>query len=87
MKRFFVALMGGTMLLFGVTLLVLPGPGLLVMVGGLAILATEFFWARRVLRNARHAMARARRNSGLRDWLRRAGQLFTRRFRRTELGG
>ena len=50
MKRFFNALIGGTVLLIGLALLVLPGPGLLVIAGGLAILATEFIWARRALR-------------------------------------
>jgi len=72
MKKFFIALIGGTVLLLGAAMLVLPGPGMLVVAGGLAILATEFFWARRVLRNAKGAVARVRRKSGLRDWLRRA---------------
>jgi hypothetical protein len=71
MKKFFIALIGGTVLLMGIVLLVLPGPGLPVLAGGLAILATEFFWARRALRNAKGAVARVRRKSGLRDWLRR----------------
>jgi hypothetical protein len=43
MKKFFIALIGGTVLLMGIVLLVLPGPGLPVLAGGLAILATEFF--------------------------------------------
>ena len=71
MKKFFIALMGGTVVLIGVAMLVLPGPGLLVIAGGLAILATEFIWARRALRNARGAAAKVRRKSGLKEWLRR----------------
>ena len=71
MKKFFIALMGGTVVLIGVAMLVLPGPGLLVIAGGLAILATEFIWARRALRNAKGAVAKARRKSGLKGWLRR----------------
>ena len=71
MKKFFIALIGGTVLLFGVVLLVLPGPGIPVIAGGLAILATEFFWARRALRNAKSTAAKVRRKSGLKDWLRR----------------
>jgi len=70
MKKFFIALIGGTVVLLGVLLLVLPGPGLLVIGGGLAILATEFFWARRVWRHAKGTIARVRRKSGLRSWLR-----------------
>ena len=50
MKRFLIGLMGGTVLLLGVILLALPGPGLLVMLAGLAILATEYAWARRYKR-------------------------------------
>jgi hypothetical protein len=52
-------------------MLVLPGPGMLVIAGGLAILATEFFWVRRALRNAKGTVARVRRKSGLAAWLRR----------------
>jgi hypothetical protein len=58
-------------LLIGLTMLVLPGPGLPIIDAGVAILATEFFWARRAMRRAKGAVARARRKSGLKDWLRR----------------
>jgi len=71
MKKLFIALIGGTVLLVGVALLVLPGPGLLVIAGGLAILATEFFWAKRALRRAKGAVARVRRKSGIKDWVKR----------------
>ena len=71
MKKLFVGLIGGTVLLIGLAMLVLPGPGLPIMAAGLAILATEFFWARRAWRNAKGAMAKARRKSGLKEWLRR----------------
>ena len=71
MKKFFIALMGGTVVLIGVAMLVLPGPGLLVIAGGLAILATEFIWARRAMRHAKGAVAKVRRKSGLKEWLRR----------------
>lgn len=71
MKKFFIALMGGTVILVGIAMPVLPGPGLLVIAGGLALLATEFIWARRALRNAKGTFAKARRKSGLKDWLRR----------------
>ena len=71
MKKFFIALIGGTVLLVGVALLVLPGPGLPIIVAGLAILATEFFWAKRALRRAKDAFAKVRRKSGVKDWLKR----------------
>ena len=41
-KRFSVAIAGGVVLLIGVALLVLPGPGLLLVLAGLVILASEF---------------------------------------------
>ena len=86
MKKFFIALIGGTVLLVGLAMLVLPGPGMLVIAGGLAILATEFFWARRALRNAKGAVTRVRRSSGLRDWLRRAKARWTKKRPYAELG-
>ncbi len=48
-RRIFVVLAGFTLLLVGFLLLFLPGPGLLTIVGGLALLGTEFVWARRLL--------------------------------------
>src|SRR2546429_5970411 len=48
-KRFFKILMGFTLLLAGGIMLVTPGPGWLTIVLGLAVLAAEFVWARRLL--------------------------------------
>jgi len=48
-KRLIVIVVGFTVLLGGVAMLVLPGPAILVIPLGLAILATEFVWARRLL--------------------------------------
>jgi hypothetical protein len=79
MKKFFIALMGGTVLLVGLAMLILPGPGLPIIAAGLAILATEFFWARRVMKRAKSAVARVRRKSGLKDWLRRRRILAARK--------
>ena len=48
-KRVITVIIGMTVLLFGIALLVLPGPAFVVIPIGLAILATEFAWARRTL--------------------------------------
>lgn len=48
-KRIFILLLGAAVLLAGVAMLALPGPGLLVIILGLVILATEFAWAESVL--------------------------------------
>ena len=47
-----VAVVGGTVVLLGVAMIVLPGPAFIVIPLGLAILATEFLWARRWLKRA-----------------------------------
>ena len=44
-----VATIGGTLLAAGVVFLVLPGPGLPLIIAGLAVLATEFAWAQIML--------------------------------------
>jgi uncharacterized protein (TIGR02611 family) len=48
-RRVVVAVVGGTVLLVGVAMIVLPGPAFVVIPLGLAILATEFVWARWLL--------------------------------------
>lgn len=45
-RRIAVALVGGTVLLIGIALIVLPGPAFVVIPVGLAILGLEFAWAR-----------------------------------------
>lgn len=50
-----VAVIGTTAVVLGVIMLVLPGPGLLVIIGGLAILGSEFLWARRLMRKVKRA--------------------------------
>lgn len=44
-----IAIVGVLVVLLGVAMLVLPGPGLLTIIGGLAILALEFPFAQRWL--------------------------------------
>jgi tellurite resistance protein TerC len=48
-RRLLVGVGGGVVLLAGAAMLVLPGPGLVVIAAGLALLASEFLWARRLL--------------------------------------
>jgi uncharacterized protein (TIGR02611 family) len=59
--RLVFAVAGFTVLLAGLAMLVLPGPGLLVIVIGLTILALEFAWAERMLERTVDRMERARR--------------------------
>jgi tellurite resistance protein TerC len=54
-RRIAVALVGGTVLLIGFALIVLPGPAFVVIPVGLAILGLEFAWARQWLRKVRQS--------------------------------
>jgi uncharacterized protein (TIGR02611 family) len=53
-----VAVLGATVIAVGVVLLPLPGPGWVIILGGLAILAMEFAWAKRLLRFTREQLLR-----------------------------
>jgi uncharacterized protein (TIGR02611 family) len=50
-----VAAVGGTLIVVGVVLLVLPGPGLVLIALGVAVLATEFAWAESILHRMKAA--------------------------------
>ncbi|HEV3465004.1 MAG TPA: PGPGW domain-containing protein [Actinomycetes bacterium] len=52
-RRGGVFLVGMTLLIAGAAMLVLPGPGIAVMLLGLVVLSAEFLWAKRVLAWAR----------------------------------
>ena len=58
-KRIAVFTVGVALVAGGVALLVLPGPGLLVIIAGLAVLATEFAWAERLLDQAKEQASKA----------------------------
>ena len=57
-KRVAITVVGGTILLIGIALIVLPGPAFVVIPIGLAILSVEFAWARRWLRKVREKISR-----------------------------
>ena len=58
--RLSVAALGFTVLAVGLVLLVTPGPGLFVIIAGLAILAHEFAWAAKALEKAKTRSGQAR---------------------------
>lgn len=49
-KRVIRFVIGFTILLLGCAMLILPGPGIVTIVLGLAILGTEFAWAKRLMK-------------------------------------
>lgn len=52
-RRVGITIAGFAVVVAGIAMLVLPGPGLIVICVGLAILSTEYVWAQRMLRTAR----------------------------------
>lgn len=60
-KRIAVSVIGGIFVLAGVAMLVLPGPGILVVVIGFAILGTEYAWAAAALERTKRAAEAAGR--------------------------
>ncbi|MFC1543778.1 TerC/Alx family metal homeostasis membrane protein [Gemmatimonadota bacterium] len=74
-RRLVTIIIGTTVLLLGVAMIVLPGPAVIFIPAGLALLGTEFIWARRLLRRlqneadrlketVRHAMEQGRNAAG-----------------------
>lgn len=64
-RRVVVAVIGSTLVVIGAFMIVLPGPALVVIPLGLAVLSLEFAWARRWLRKLRERAAQmTNRNSG-----------------------
>ena len=63
-KRLVVTVIGFTILLIGIAMIVLPGPAVVVIPIGLALLATEFVWARKLLVAAKERLERMRRGYG-----------------------
>jgi tellurite resistance protein TerC len=60
LRRIVVTVIGGTVLLIGIALIVLPGPAFVVIPLGLVILASEFAWARHLLRRGRELIGKMR---------------------------
>lgn len=62
-RRIVVAIVGATVVLLGIVMIVTPGPALVVIPVGLAILAIEFTWARRWLKRLRETISNGMANS------------------------
>ena len=60
-----VTVVGVLVIVVGIVLLPLPGPGWVIIFAGLGVLATEYEWAKRLLRFARDQVQRWT------DWLKR----------------
>jgi tellurite resistance protein TerC len=56
LRRVSVTIVGFAVLAIGIAMVVLPGPAVVVIPIGLGILASEFAWARHLLRKLRHQL-------------------------------
>ena len=62
-KKLIIGVVGFTVLLIGLAMILLPGPALLVIPLGLGILATEFVWARSLLKKVKTKFQKTERRS------------------------
>jgi uncharacterized protein (TIGR02611 family) len=60
-RRLIAIVVGFTVLAAGVAMILLPGPAIIVIPLGLTILATEFIWARTILKRVKERIQRMRR--------------------------
>jgi uncharacterized protein (TIGR02611 family) len=67
--RVVIGIVGGTITVLGAIALVGPGPGILIVIAGLGILATEFAWASRVMVHTRTYAQKAADKVGIPKWL------------------
>ena len=65
-RRLIVAVVGTTVLVFGLALIFLTGPAFVVIPIGLGILGLEFAWARRLLKRVRRTISEQARNIRMR---------------------
>ncbi|MBF0169853.1 MAG: PGPGW domain-containing protein [Nitrospinae bacterium] len=64
LRRLLILLVGVSVILFGVVLIFTPGPAVVVIPVGLAILASEFYWAKRLLVRFRRKYRIAKKRFG-----------------------
>ncbi len=67
--RLVIGLTGGGVNVLGAVLLVAPGPGVLVLLAGLGILATEFAWAGRIMMHTKQIASKAAQRTGMKPWV------------------
>jgi uncharacterized protein (TIGR02611 family) len=60
LRKVAVGVTGGAIVVLGLILIPLPGPGIPVVIAGIVLLSTEFLWAARARDYGRGLWARAR---------------------------
>ena len=67
--RIFIGVLGGTITVLGAIALVAPGPGVLIFLAGLGILASEFAWASRAVSKTKSIAQTAADKVGMPTWI------------------
>ena len=67
--RVIIGIVGGGVTVAGGIALIGPGPGILIVLAGLGILATEFAWAGRVMMRTKEIAAKAAQRTGMKPWV------------------
>ena len=67
--RVFIGLIGGSITVLGSIALIGPGPGILIVLAGLGILATEFAWAGRIMMRTKEMASKAAERTGMKPWV------------------
>jgi uncharacterized protein (TIGR02611 family) len=67
--RIFIGALGGTITVLGAVALVAPGPGVLILLAGLGILASEFAWASRAMNKTKSMAQTAADKVGMPTWI------------------
>ncbi len=67
--RVIIGAIGGLITVFGAIALVGPGPGILIVLAGLGILATEFAWAGRIMMRTKEMASKAAERTGMKPWV------------------
>jgi uncharacterized protein (TIGR02611 family) len=67
--RIFIGVLGGTITVLGAIALVAPGPGVLILLAGLGILASEFAWASRAMNKTKSMAKTAADKVGIPAWI------------------
>ena len=68
--RIIIGIIGGGVTVAGGIALIGPGPGVLIVLAGLGILATEFAWAGEVMMHTKRLAAKAAERTGMKPWVR-----------------
>lgn len=67
--RVFIGVLGGSITVLGAIALVAPGPGVLILLAGLGILASEFAWASRAMNKTKSIAQSAADKVGIPIWI------------------